>query len=78
VGQGAMDDGCGVLMALEAVKAMIDIGLKPKRTVRQVFFHFVVPSEIIYCRFILIFVRDFTILFSIISLLMPKDCWLDE
>jgi hypothetical protein len=34
VGQGAMDDGGGVLMALEAAKGMIDLGLKPKRTIR--------------------------------------------
>jgi acetylornithine deacetylase/succinyl-diaminopimelate desuccinylase-like protein len=29
-----MDDGGGVMMALEAVKTMIDLGLKPKRTIR--------------------------------------------
>lgn len=34
VGQGASDDGGGVMMALEAVKAMIDLGFKPKRTIR--------------------------------------------
>ena len=36
VGQGAMDDGGGVVAAWQAVKLIKDLGLKPKRTVRVV------------------------------------------
>jgi carboxypeptidase Q len=36
VGQGAMDDGGGVVAAWQAVKLMKDLGLRPKRTVRVV------------------------------------------
>jgi len=36
VGQGAMDDGGGVVAAWQAVKLIQDLGLKPKRTVRVV------------------------------------------
>jgi len=36
VGQGAMDDGGGVLVAWEAVRILHALGLKPKRTVRVV------------------------------------------
>ncbi|MCG6958039.1 MAG: M28 family metallopeptidase [Gemmatimonadetes bacterium] len=36
VGQGAMDDGGGVIAALEAVRLMRKLGLRPRRTVRVV------------------------------------------
>jgi carboxypeptidase Q len=36
VGQGAMDDGGGVVAAWEAVKLIQRLGLKPKRTIRVV------------------------------------------
>jgi carboxypeptidase Q len=36
VGQGAMDDGGGVVVAWEAVKLMKKLGLRPKRTVRVI------------------------------------------
>lgn len=36
VGQGAMDDGGGVIVAWEALKLMKKLGLKPKRTIRVV------------------------------------------
>ena len=36
VGQGAMDDGGGVVAAWEAVKLLKRLGLKPKRTIRVV------------------------------------------
>lgn len=36
VGQGAMDDGGGVVVAWEAVRLMQRLGLKPRRTVRVV------------------------------------------
>jgi len=36
VGQGAMDDGGGCLAAWEAVRLMMKLGLKPRRTVRVV------------------------------------------
>jgi len=36
VGQGAMDDGGGVLISWEAVRLLNSLGLKPKRTVRVV------------------------------------------
>jgi carboxypeptidase Q len=36
VGQGAMDDGGGVVAAWEAVRLMKKLGLRPKRTVRVV------------------------------------------
>jgi carboxypeptidase Q len=36
VGQGAMDDGGGVVAAWEAVKLLKTLGLKPKRTIRVV------------------------------------------
>ena len=36
VGEGAMDDGGGVVAAWEAVKLMKKLGLKPKRTIRVV------------------------------------------
>lgn len=38
VGQGAQDDGVGCMITLGAVKAIHDAGLKPKRTLRVVFF----------------------------------------
>ncbi|MBL0210548.1 MAG: M20/M25/M40 family metallo-hydrolase [Holophagaceae bacterium] len=38
VGQGAQDDGVGCMISLGAAKAILDAGLKPKRTVRVVFF----------------------------------------
>lgn len=37
VGQGAHDDGSGVVAALQAVTLMKQLGLKPKRTIRVVF-----------------------------------------
>jgi Iap family predicted aminopeptidase len=37
VGQGAMDDGSGIMAALEAVALMKQLGLQPRRTVRVVF-----------------------------------------
>ncbi len=37
VGQGAQDDGSGIMAALAAVRLIHDSGLKPKRTVRVVF-----------------------------------------
>ncbi len=37
VGQGAQDDGSGIMAAYGAVKLIHDLGLKPKRTVRLVF-----------------------------------------
>ena len=36
VGQGAMDDGGGVVAAWEAVRLMKELGLRPRRTVRAV------------------------------------------
>ncbi len=36
VGQGAMDDGGGVVAAWEAVRVMKELGLRPRRTVRVV------------------------------------------
>ena len=36
VGQGAMDDGGGVIVAWEALKLMKKLGLRPKRTIRVV------------------------------------------
>jgi len=36
VGQGAMDDGGGVMVAWEAVRLMKELGLRPRRTVRVV------------------------------------------
>ncbi len=36
VGQGAMDDGGGAMAAWEAVRAMRNLGLRPRRTVRVV------------------------------------------
>ena len=36
IGQGAMDDGGGVVAAWEAVKLLKKLGLKPKRTIRVV------------------------------------------
>ncbi len=38
VGQGAQDDGVGCMITLGAAKAILDAGLKPKRTIRVVFF----------------------------------------
>lgn len=38
VGQGAQDDGVGCMISLGAAKAILDAGLKPKRTIRVVFF----------------------------------------
>jgi hypothetical protein len=38
VGQGAQDDGVGCMISLGAAKAIHDAGLKPKRTIRVVFF----------------------------------------
>src|ERR1700749_1869511 len=37
VGQGAHDDGGGVMAALEAVAAIKKLGLQPRRTIRLVF-----------------------------------------
>ena len=37
VGQGAQDDGSGIMAALAAVRLIHDSGLKPKRTIRVVF-----------------------------------------
>jgi len=36
VGQGAMDDGGGVVAAWEAVRILHDLGLRPRRTIRAV------------------------------------------
>jgi len=36
VGQGAMDDGGGCVVAWEAVRLMMELGLRPRRTVRVV------------------------------------------
>ncbi|EFA79460.1 peptidase M28 domain-containing protein [Heterostelium album PN500] len=36
VGQGAIDDGCGVMIAWEAVRLIKVLGLQPKRTIRVV------------------------------------------
>ena len=38
VGQGAMDDGGGIVAAWEAVRLLHELGLRPKRTVRAVLF----------------------------------------
>lgn len=37
LGTGAIDDGAGMAITMGAVKAMVDQGLKPKRTIRVVF-----------------------------------------
>jgi hypothetical protein len=37
VGQGAQDDGSGIMATLEAVSLLHKLGLKPKRTIRVVF-----------------------------------------
>ena len=37
VGQGAQDDGSGIMGAFEAVTLIHKLGLKPKRTIRLVF-----------------------------------------
>lgn len=37
VGQGAQDDGSGIMVAFEAVSLLHKLGLKPKRTIRVVF-----------------------------------------
>ena len=37
VGQGAQDDGSGIMAAFEAVSLLHKLGLKPKRTIRLVF-----------------------------------------
>src|SRR6185503_10588916 len=37
VGQGAQDDGAGCITALEAAALMNKLGLKPRRTIRVVF-----------------------------------------
>ena len=37
VGQGAHDDGGGIMAALEAVALMKQLGLQPSRTIRVVF-----------------------------------------
>jgi Zn-dependent M28 family amino/carboxypeptidase len=37
VGQGAQDDGSGIMAAYEAVALIQKLGLKPKRTIRLVF-----------------------------------------
>jgi Zn-dependent M28 family amino/carboxypeptidase len=36
VGQGAHDDGVGVVVAMQAARLLLDLGLKPRRTVRVV------------------------------------------
>jgi carboxypeptidase Q len=38
LGTGAIDDGAGVVIAWEAVRLMKELGLKPRRTLRLVFF----------------------------------------
>jgi len=38
VGQGAQDDGAGCVMAMEAVRLIQSLGLKPRRTIRVVLF----------------------------------------
>jgi hypothetical protein len=38
VGQGAVDDGAGVVIAMEALNVLKKLGLEPKRTVRVVLF----------------------------------------
>lgn len=38
VGQGAHDDGAGTLMAMEAGRLLVSLGLQPRRTVRVVLF----------------------------------------
>lgn len=38
VGTGALDDGSGVVMAMQAVHLMKELGLKPRRTVRMIAF----------------------------------------
>lgn len=38
VGQGAQDDGAGCVIALEAARLIHALGLKPRRTIRVVFF----------------------------------------
>jgi carboxypeptidase Q len=38
VGQGAMDDGGGIVAAWEAVRLLHELGLRPKRTIRAVMF----------------------------------------
>ena len=38
VGQGAHDDGAGVIMAMEALNVLRKLGLRPKRTIRVVLF----------------------------------------
>ncbi|HET8715224.1 MAG TPA: M20/M25/M40 family metallo-hydrolase [Holophagaceae bacterium] len=37
VGQGAQDDGIGAVLSLEAARQMLQAGLRPKRTVRVIF-----------------------------------------
>jgi carboxypeptidase Q len=37
VGQGAQDDGVGCILSLEAARAMLKAGLRPRRTIRVVF-----------------------------------------
>lgn len=37
VGQGAQDDGIGIILSLEAARTMLKAGLHPKRTVRVIF-----------------------------------------
>ena len=37
LGTGAIDDGAGVAITLEAARAILDSGLKPKRTIRLIF-----------------------------------------
>jgi len=38
LGTGALDDGAGVVIAWEAVRLMKELGIKPRRTLRLVFF----------------------------------------
>ncbi len=38
VGQGAHDDGAGVAVSMQAVKLLLDLGLRPRRTLRVVLF----------------------------------------
>lgn len=38
ISPGAMDDTCGILTTMAAVKVLIDLGLRPKRTIRFVAF----------------------------------------
>lgn len=38
VGQGAHDDGQGCIVALESIRILKEMGLRPRRTIRVVWF----------------------------------------